>query len=74
MPTDYFQEAFESIPGTEINTPTLSSKLIYVPAIEYQYDPGTNHMERDDELRASNEPFAVLTERYNPTWSQNGRL
>jgi hypothetical protein len=74
MPAAYLQEKFESIPGNETNAPTLSTKILYPPAIEYTFDPGTNHMERNDELRANNEPQAVLTERYAPTWSMNGRV
>jgi hypothetical protein len=75
MPNSYLQEKFESIPGNETNSPTASTKILYPPLIEYTYDPGTNHMERDDEIsRASNEPQSVLTERYAPTWSMSGRM
>ncbi len=74
MPAGYAQEKFESVAGNETNSPTLSSKIMYPAAVEYTYDPGTDPMERNDELRASNEPLAVIPEHYAPTWSVEGRM
>lgn len=73
MPTGYLQEKFESVPGNETNTPTLSTKIMYPVLMEYTIEPGTNPMDRNDELRASNEPLAVVSESYRPTWGINGR-
>jgi len=74
MPAGYVQEKFESTPGNESNSPSLSTKVMYPAAVQYTYDPGTAPMERNDELRASNEPLAVIPEHYEPTWSAEGRM
>jgi hypothetical protein len=39
---------------------------LYPPLIEFTYDPGTNHMERDDELRAQRRAARRHPERYAP--------
>lgn len=73
MPTGYLQEKYESVAGSETNSPTLSAKAMYPALIEYTPDPGTNPMERDDELRGSEEPLSVLPEAFDPTWSLSAR-
>lgn len=74
MPTGYLQEKFESTPGNEANSPTLSTKVMYPAVQEFTPDPGTQHLERDDELPGSEESRAIVTDSYRPTWSSNGRL
>lgn len=73
MPTGYLQEKFETVAGNETNTPTLSTKAMYPALVEFTPDPGTNPMERDDELRGSEEPLSVLPEAFDPTWSISAR-
>jgi hypothetical protein len=73
MPTGYLQEKFESVAGNETNTPTLSTKAMFPALVEFTPDPGTNPMERDDELRNSEEPLSVLPEAYDPTWAISAR-
>lgn len=68
MPSGYARAAIESLPGNEVNTPTLSTKKLFPPLISLGPKPGTNHMERDDELRNQDEPLPVLSEAYNPSW------
>jgi hypothetical protein len=70
----YLNGKFESIPGNEDNTPTLSTKALFDPLISFE--PGLNpaHLERDDELRNSDEPLQVLPEAYSPEWSREGRM
>lgn len=69
MPTGYVQEKFESAPGNEVNTPTLSAKVMYPVLIDYTPDPGTAPMDRNAELRGINEPLAIIPESYDPQWS-----
>lgn len=73
MPTGYARISGESIPGNETNSPTLSTKKIFPPLLSLGLKPGTDHMERDDELRNQDEPLSVLTEAYDPTWSLSAR-
>lgn len=74
MATGYLQERHESTPGNEANSPTLSTKLMYPVVTEYTVDNGTAPMDRNDELRSSNEPFAVVPEAFAPSWSMSGRM
>ncbi len=73
MATGYVTARSESIPGNETNVPTYSSKRIYFPALSFTPSPNPNHMERDDEIRNSDEPLMVLAERYAPQWSMTSR-
>lgn len=74
MPTGYAQLRHESIPGTELNTPTLSTKVLYVPLDELTVDQGAGFLERDDELRGLSEPIPVIPEIYEPKWELKSRL
>lgn len=73
MATGYSKSAFESVVGTEFNTPALSTKILYTPLLSFELDPGAAHLERDDELRGVDEPLMVLTEKFAPTWSLSTR-
>jgi hypothetical protein len=74
MGQGYVQEKFESTPGNEANTPTLSTKVLYPPLITTKPPLGADPMERDDELRNSDDPDAVITESYAPTWEEEDRM
>lgn len=73
MATGYNKSAFESVVGTEVNTPTLSTKILYTPLISMEFDPGVQPLDRQDELRGLDEPTAVLSDTYAGSWSQETR-
>jgi hypothetical protein len=73
MANGYTHAARESTPGNETNTPTLSTKVIFEPVRSVQVQLNPKPMERDDEVRNVDEPLAVLTEAYDPTWSLESR-
>lgn len=73
MAAGYAQVAFESIVGNETNSPTLSTKLLYPPLVQCTLNLNAKPMMRDDELRNVDEPFAVLPEIYDPSWSYQSR-
>jgi hypothetical protein len=64
----YLKEAYESIPGNEANTPTLSTKVLYSPFIGAKPDPGVEHLDRSDENRNLNQHPPLLTDTYSPSW------
>jgi len=74
MATGYAQAAFESVAGNETNTPTLSTKKIYFPAMSVKPSQNPEHMSRDDEIRNADEPLSVLTEAYDPAWEFESRM
>lgn len=74
MANGYAQLKYESTPGNEDNTPTLSTKVLFDPLISFEPTLGASHLERDDELRNSDEPLQVLPEAYAPEWSREGRM
>lgn len=61
------------LPGNELNTPTLSTKRIFIPLMTTQPTQGNSPMNRDDELRNSDEPLPLVPESYIPTWSVETR-
>jgi len=73
MPTGYARIAYESIPGNETNTPTLSTKKLFPPVTSLGPKPGTAHLSRDDEVRNTDEPLAVIPEAYTPSWDMTSR-
>lgn len=67
MPAGYVHLAREtSVAGNETNTPTLGTKVLYLPAIESGADLEPAHLNRDDEIRNLNEPVSELPEKYDP--------
>lgn len=74
MALGYLRLAGESIPGNELNTPTLDTNSAYPPLLEFGPAPGFSHLERDDELRNLDEPLNVLIEAADPSWSLESRL
>lgn len=74
MASGYAQFRYESTPGNEDNTPTLSTKTLYPPLIEFNPELNPAHLNRDDELRnQGDEPLMALSERYAPEWSLTTR-
>jgi hypothetical protein len=73
MANGYTHAARESTPGNELNTPTLSTKVIYEPVRSISVALNPKPMERDDEVRNVDEPLAVLAEMYDPTWELESR-
>lgn len=73
MANGYLHGVFESIPGNETNAPTPSTKLIYVPLIDFSPELKPDHLDRDDELRNVDEPLAKEVEDYEPGWSLESR-
>lgn len=74
MGTAYLHGAIESIPGNELNAPTLSTKVIYVPAVSFGPALNPTPMDRDDEMRGLDEPQAVIPELFRPSWDTEVRL
>jgi hypothetical protein len=73
MPSGYVRESFESIPGNEANNPTLSTKKLFPPIQSFQPKLGAKPLSRDDELRNQDEPLAVITDAYEPSWEYKSR-
>jgi hypothetical protein len=73
MPSGYVRESFESIPGNETNSPTLSTKKLFPPIQSVQPKLGAKPLSRDDELRNQDEPLAVITDAYEPSWEYKSR-
>lgn len=73
MPNGYLRLARESFPGNELNTPTLSTKMVFPPIQSFGPKPGVKPLERDDELRNQDEPLMILPEAYEPSWQMGSR-
>lgn len=75
MATGYFRISREASggPGNETNTPTLATKKTFIPLTSFDIDPGTDHLERQDELRNSEVNPSILAEKYAPTWDLSVR-
>lgn len=75
MASGYLRVAREASggPGNETNSPTLATKKTFIPITGFNIDPGTNHMERGDELRNSQLNPAILAESYDPKWDLSSR-
>lgn len=74
MANGYCHQAFESTPGNETNTPTLSTKVLFPPLRSFAPKLAPKPLERDDELRNVDEPLQVLPEAYDPEWALESRL
>ncbi len=59
--------------GNEDVTPTPATKALFPPLTELGVKLGPAHLDRDDELRNTNEPLAITPEAYNPSWDLNVR-
>jgi tail tube protein len=68
VPSGYVEERFESIPGNETNSPTLSTKKFYPPLQSFGPKPGAKPLSRDDELRNQDEPLAIIPDAFEPSW------
>jgi hypothetical protein len=68
MATGYARLAHEAIPGNELNTPTLSTKVLFprLQSLDFNTDPSM--LIRDDELVNTDEPLAAFVESFDPKW------
>lgn len=73
MPEGYLREQFEDSPGYEGKEPELSTKALDAPAQSVENAPEPTPLERDDELRGSDEPLQVFEDEHDPTWSRSLR-
>jgi hypothetical protein len=73
VPAGYVRTAFESIPGNEANTPTLSTKKLFHPLQSLGPKLNPKPLHRDDELRNQDEPLAVVPDSYEPGWELKER-
>jgi hypothetical protein len=73
MPSGYVRESFESIPGNESNSPTLSTKKLFPPIQSVAPKLGAKPLSRDDELRNQDEPLAVVPDAFAPSWEYKSR-
>lgn len=64
MATGYAKLAYESVPGNEGNTPTLSTKVLYPPALSVDLGAKTEHLGRGDEIRNLDEEPALVPEAF----------
>lgn len=74
MSTSYAQLKFETAPGYEGSSDTLSTKTIYPPAVRFKLGLGPQHLIRDDEMRGTDDAVPVLAEMFNPTWECEVRM
>jgi hypothetical protein len=75
MANGYARLAYETNGvGNEDTSPTLSTKTLFPPLLEFGVEPGASPLERDDELRNVDEPIQVLPEGFAPTWSASSRM
>lgn len=75
MANGYLRVAHEASggPGNESNSPTLATKKTFLPIAGFNIDPGTDHLERQDELRNSEVNPSILTEKHEPKWDLSVR-
>lgn len=72
--TGYINGAYETTVGSEANSsPTLSSKVIYIPSTSAQLSLNPSPLLRDDENRGVDEPITALEDTHAPTWSLESR-
>lgn len=74
MSTGYAQIKFETAPGYEGSSDTLSTKTIYPPLINFKLGLGPSHLGRDDELRGTDDAVPVLAELFAPSWEAEVRM
>lgn len=75
MATGYLHAAIETdVAGNETNTPTLGTKVIYIPALSFTPALNPTPMDRNDEIRNVDQPLAYLEETHAPTWDLSTRM
>jgi Phage tail tube protein len=74
MPTGYLRAAGETFPGNQVNTPTLSTKVVFMPLQSFAPKTGTKPLSRDDELRNQDEPLPIVPEAYDPSYTLGLRM
>lgn len=60
-------------PGNESVTPTPATKKTFLPITSWTLDPGTEHLDRKDELRNINVNPALMANSYAPEWGLETR-
>lgn len=73
MPKGYVREQFENIPGYEGAETELSAKKLDSPATSVENSLEPSPLERDDELRGSDEPLQIFEDEHGPTWGFSSR-
>jgi hypothetical protein len=68
MGKSYVREQLEKSPGYEGTTPELFKKKLDSPATSIDNAPEPSPLERDDEMRGSDEPLQIFADEFNPTW------
>ncbi|PTL55754.1 phage tail tube protein [Paraconexibacter algicola] len=74
MSNAYMQLKFESTPGFEGSTDTLSTKTIFPPLIGAGFSLNPQHLDRDDEARGTDDASAVVSEMFDPSWTLETRM
>jgi len=74
MARNYGRASFESVPGNEANSPTLSTAKMWPRAQSIQINANPKQDDRDDELGGDNQPQAVSIDTFEPDWAMKGRL
>ncbi|MFN0092895.1 MAG: phage tail tube protein [Acidimicrobiales bacterium] len=74
MGLGYVRIAGESIQGTEANSPTLATKKVFFPILEFTHALAHRPISRDDELVNTNDPRPDLEGDYMPTWGLRARM
>lgn len=75
MANSYTKAQIETnLVGTEANSPTLSTKVLYAPVRSAELKPNPKHLSRTDEARGVDEPVQDLAEAYDPTWEEDCRM
>lgn len=73
MPANYLKKQFEEAPGYEGLDPELADKELFAPSQQFETNLEPNPLQRDDELRGSDEPLQVFEDEHDPTWSEQTR-
>lgn len=73
MANGYLHAAYESTPGNEANSPTLSTKVLYTPLLSFSPSLNPAPLDRSDELRNVDEPISLIPEAFSPEWSLSTR-
>lgn len=76
MARTYVEARYETgTPGTEAAVAGgFSAKSIFFPGTSFQLIPNPSPLNRNDEMRAANEPLRTFTEYYEPGWSLSQRM
>lgn len=74
MANAYAQLKYETAPGYEGSTDTLSTKTIYPPLIGLKFALNPSPLKRDDEMRGNDDAVPQMAEMLAPSWDLTCRL